>query len=282
MKYSTLSIASIILAFSLGNAHAADYETAHTFVAGELLSSDLMNENFDKIKTVTAVATESDFIGSWDVTQTTCRGGGPGGCSQMLTMQGMVDDNNGITRSRTDTVTFTSDGDGTFSFSQATYASFIRSGGGNIAGMGDFAIINGMGIFSDAGNGSGMFDVRLVSPTRINLHIFEGGSVSYNIISLDKRATPPTNPTRLVVVPSLLVNLLSWNDNSVDESGFKVFKKSSLAGAWTQVGGMSGADATGVTDTVLAAGDYWYRVKASHSSNGDSIGSNVVKVTNSN
>jgi hypothetical protein len=33
---------------------------------------------------------------------------------------------------------------------------------------------------------------------------------------------------------------------------------------------------------VSAAGDNWYRVKANHVTNGDSIGSKVIKVTNSN
>jgi len=50
MKHSTLSIAPIILALSLGNAHAADYDTAHTFAAGDVISADMMNELFDYIK----------------------------------------------------------------------------------------------------------------------------------------------------------------------------------------------------------------------------------------
>lgn len=285
MKYLTFSIAPIILALSLGNAHAADYDTAHTFAAGDVISADMMNEVFNKIKTISAVTTESDFIGSWDVTQTTCLSGGPGNCSS-LSMTGMTSDSNGITRSRTDVITFANDGDGTFSFSQTSYASLIRAGAGNSAGSGDFAMINGMGLFQDATHGMGMFDVQLVSPTRINLHIFMSGSGSYNIISLDKRAIPPTNPTLLVNSASGLTNTLSWTDNSSDESGFKVFKKTAVAGAWTLIDAGAGltvlSNVVTYTDTVSAAGDYWYRVKANHVTNGDSIGSKVIKITNSN
>ena len=285
MKQSTLSIAPIILALSLGNAHAADYDTAHTLAAGDVISADMMNEVFNKIKTISAVTTESDFIGSWDVTQTTCLSGGPGNCNS-LSMTGMTSDSNGITRSRTDVITFANDGDGTFSFSQTSYASLIRSGAGNSAGSGDFAMINGMGLFKDATHGMGMFDVQLVSPTRINLHIFMSGSGSYNIISLDKRAIPPTNPTLLVNSASGLTNTLSWTDNSSDESGFKIFKKTAVAGAWTLIDAGAGltvlSNVVTYTDTVSAAGDYWYRVKANHVTNGDSIGSKVIKITNSN
>ena len=285
MKHSTLSIAPIILALSLGNAHAADYDTAHTFAAGDVISADMMNEVFNKIKTISAVTTESDFIGSWDVTQTTCLSGGPGNCNS-LSMTGMTSDSNGITRSRTDVITFANDGDGTFSFSQTSHASLIRSGAGNSAGSGAFAMINGMGLFKDATHGMVMFDVQLVSPTRINLHIFMSGSGSYNIISLDKRAIPPTNPTLLVNSASGLTNTLSWTDNSSDESGFKVFKKTAVAGAWTLIDAGAGltvlSNVVTYTDTVSAAGDYWYRVKANHVTNGDSIGSKVIKITNSN
>ena len=285
MNYSTLSIAPIILALSLGNAHAADYDTAHTFAAGDVISADMINEVFAKIKTISAVTTESDFIGSWDITQTTCLSGGPGNCSS-LSMTGMTSDSNGITRSRTDVITFANDGDGTFSFSQTSYASLIRSGAGNSAGSGDFAMINGMGLFKDATHGMGMFDVQLVSPTRINLHIFMSGSGSYNIISLDKRAIPPTNPTAFAVATTNLSNVLTWTDNSSDESGFKVYKKTTVAGAWTLIDAGAGltvsTNVVTYTDTVSAAGDNWYRVKANHVTNGDSIGSKVIKVTNSN
>ena len=286
MNYSTLSIAPIIFALSLGNTHAGDdYDTDHIFASGDVISADMMNEVFDKIKTISSETRESDFIGSWDIKQTTCLNGGPGNCSS-LSMTGMTNDSNGITRSRTDVITFANDGDGTFSFSQTSYASLIRSGAGNSAGSGDFAMINGMGLFKDATHGMGMFDVQLVSPTRINLHIFMSGSGSYNIISLDKRAIPPTNPTAFAVATTNLSNVLTWTDNSSDESGFKVYKKTTVAGAWTLIDAGAGltvsTNIVTYTDTVSAAGDNWYRVKANHVTNGDSIGSKVIKVTNSN
>ena len=43
-------IATIILCFSLSPIHAEDYETAHTFGAGDIISAEMMNELFDYIK----------------------------------------------------------------------------------------------------------------------------------------------------------------------------------------------------------------------------------------
>ena len=83
-----------------------------------------------------------------------------------------------------------------------------------------------------------------------------------------------------------LSNVLTWTDNSSDESGFKVYKKTTVAGAWTLIDAGAGltvsTNVVTYTDTVSAAGDSWYRVKANHVTNGDSIGSKVIKVTNSN
>ena len=276
-------IAIIILSFSLSPIRAEDYSTSHSFSAGDVISAEMVNEIFDDIENVTKVITESDFIGSWDIVQTTCKDGGPGNCSS-LTMTGMSNDANGITRSRSDTVTFTDDGDDTFSFSQTTYASLVRSGAGNTAGSGGFAVVNGFGLFNDTTHGMGMFNVKEISPTRIVMTLLMSGSASYNIIRLDKQATPPSNPTALAATTTNLSNVLTWTDNSSDETGFKVYKKTSATGSWSLLDAGAGltviSDVTTYTDTVTEAGDYWYRVKANNITNGDSVGSNVIKTTN--
>ena len=69
---------------------------------------------------------------------------------------------------------------------------------------------------------------------------------------------------------------LTWNDNSNDETGFKILRKSSIKGGFNVIT-TTGADAITYGDTVPEAGRYWYRVKATNA-NGDSIGTKVVKV----
>jgi len=277
--------AILTLGFSLSPIHAADFDTTHTFAAGDIISADMMNEVLNELEHVTKVVTESDFIGSWDLVQTVCKGGKPSDCTAGNTMTGMSNDTNGITKSRSDIVTFANDGDGTFSFSQTNYASFILMGDGNSAGSGDFAIVNGLAVFKDSTHGLGNCFVKKISSTRMLVYS-TGLSDGYNTMRLDKRLTPPTNPTVFAAATTNLSNVLTWNDNSSDETGFKVFKKSSVTGSWVLINAGAGltvnSNIVTYTDTVSAAGDYWYRVKANNVNNGDSVGSKVVKTTNTN
>jgi hypothetical protein len=64
--------------------------------------------------------------------------------------------------------------------------------------------------------------------------------------------------------------------SSTDETGFKVLRKDSLTGSYSTVTTTS-ADATSYSDTVTAAGSYWYRVSAINS-NGDSVASKIIRV----
>ena len=93
----------------------------------------------------------------------------------------------------------------------------------------------------------------------------------------DKQDNPPAKPTRLSASNANGIITLSWIDNSSTETGFVIIRKDSINGTWSEIGNAN-INATVYTDTLFAAGKYWYRVKAT-SSNGDSAGSNVVKVT---
>ena len=87
---------------------------------------------------------------------------------------------------------------------------------------------------------------------------------------------PPTIPRNLSANAVGLTITLSWTDASDDETGFKIMRRDTLTGEYAQIG-TAEADATSYEDTLTQAGTYWYRVKATNA-NGDSLGSNVVKV----
>ncbi len=99
---------------------------------------------------------------------------------------------------------------------------------------------------------------------------------SFNIIRLDKRSTAPNPPSSFTASTSEKTVSLAWTDNSTDETGFKVLRKDSLTGSYSTITTTS-ADAISYSDTGTAAGSYWYRVSATNS-NGDSVGSKMVKV----
>ena len=238
----------------------------------------MINEIFSEIEDVSKVITASDLVGTWDLVQTTCKNGGPGNCSS-LTLSGMSNNADGLTRSRSDTATMADDGDGTFSWAQTSYSSFVRSGAGNSAGSGNYAVVDGMSIFEDTANNAGdlgKFAIKKVSSTRYIMSWTAQANSSFNIIRLDKRSTAPNTPSSFTASASGKTVSLTWSDNSTDETGFKVLRKDSLTGSYNSITTTS-ADATTYSDTVTAAGSYWYRV-SSINSNGDSVGSKVVKV----
>jgi titin len=88
----------------------------------------------------------------------------------------------------------------------------------------------------------------------------------------------PATPGPLIAVASgfAAVNL-TWNDNSIDETGF-IIERRILSGQWQQIASL-GANATAHTDnTVLSSTTYSYRVRATGVS-GDSANSFAATVT---
>jgi len=93
-------------------------------------------------------------------------------------------------------------------------------------------------------------------------------------VSVSTPPNPPAAPTNLVVsVVSQSTLLLSWNDNSSDETAFKI-ERSSDGSAYITVATVN-PNTTGFTNNGLAANTtYWFRVKATNAG-GDSMPSNV-------
>ncbi|MBI5729858.1 MAG: fibronectin type III domain-containing protein [Ignavibacteriales bacterium] len=89
-------------------------------------------------------------------------------------------------------------------------------------------------------------------------------------------ATAPTSPTSLAAtaVSSSQINL-TWQDNSTDETGFKIDRKQNPSDAWTNIT-TTNANITSFSNTSLTDGiKYYYRIYA-FNSNGNSNFSNEV------
>ena len=285
MNYSTLSIAPIILALSLSNAHAADYATTHTISSGDIISADMMNELFDYIKKANVAVTAENLLGTYSCTSRT-HFQDSGSYSSCKTFNG----EEGLYITQSGTITFSADGDGTHTYTTGA-VNFLRCFGTGAVSSFPFVIKNNVMFtkLEELGETEDRVDISLkrISDTRFLMNYRDPSSSSYyQHVECDKTLTPPTNPTAFAVATTNLSNVLTWTDNSSDESGFKVYKKTTVAGAWTLIDAGAGltvsTNIVTYTDTVSAAGDNWYRVKANHVTNGDSIGSKVIKVTNSN
>lgn len=103
--------------------------------------------------------------------------------------------------------------------------------------------------------------------------------VSGGTLSVLTRTIPPQAPTSLAgqVISTNQVDL-SWTDNSGDEIGFKIERKTGVAGTYTQIATV-GENATDYNDTgVSGSTTYVYRVFA-YNPTGDSQASNETSAT---
>jgi alpha-tubulin suppressor-like RCC1 family protein len=86
-------------------------------------------------------------------------------------------------------------------------------------------------------------------------------------------------PTSLSITASLLSHIdMKWNDNSIDEDGFAIERKTGDNGTYQQIGTV-GQNATSYSDTNLVVGQrYYYQVKAYNGAT-ESTYSNIVNTT---
>ena len=125
------------------------------------------------------------------------------------------------------------------------------------------------------------------APTSSGTYIIEAtsftdravGTYTVSLSSSGSNSSVPTAPSNLTATTdSVLRALLFWNDNSSDETGFKIERKLGASGTWGQIATL-GAGAAGYTDTGLSPStNYVYRVRAANPF-GDSAYSNETSIT---
>ncbi|MCH6256115.1 fibronectin type III domain-containing protein [Puniceicoccaceae bacterium K14] len=107
-----------------------------------------------------------------------------------------------------------------------------------------------------------------------------GGHIDFGLITFGT-ASPPAAPSSLAAnsISSSQIDL-SWTDNSSDETGFEIDRKTGSGGTYSQIASL-GANVSSYSDTGLSSStNYFYRVRATNA-NGDSGNSNESNATTS-
>ena len=64
-----------------GFVHAADFKSAQKMAAGDVVSAEVLNDLFEQIEFNLTSADETNFLGTWNISQTVRWQGGAPGCS---------------------------------------------------------------------------------------------------------------------------------------------------------------------------------------------------------
>lgn len=261
---------------------AADYKTPHTFKPGDVISAGMMNETFDYIQSLQTPVTMSDIVGTWE-----CRKCMPGidGYSKMFAYYTTVG-SDALWHYLDLTLTISDDNDGTYSWSSPNYNAFTYGAFtlDDCNGSGMISLFNNMFALSvtncpipDVPAEATVISCEIILKSPSQIEINPRGIEPFTLTCNKTSNLPPAIPTSLTASASGLTVTLSWTDNSGDETGFKIVRKDTLTGAFSQIT-TTAANVTSYSDTLSSAGTYWYRVKATNA-NGDSLGSDEVKVT---
>ena len=106
-----------------------------------------------------------------------------------------------------------------------------------------------------------------------------GDSAYSNEASATTQLNPPAAPSGLTATAASTTQInLTWTDNSSDETGFKIERKTGAGGTYAQIATV-GASVTTYSNTGLVVGtNYFYRVRATNTG-GDSAYSNTASAT---
>jgi hypothetical protein len=276
MKKSILIVlASILLSFPM-NLKGAEFETPHEFKSGDIISAEMMNELFEYIKNANKMISASELIGTWSCVLYT-QGSG-------CTATGLLLGTDSLYRYYSTTLVMIDDGDSTYSYTSTIPNIFnCADGSDNGTGLGNWVVKNNV-LFIDVykwgikGDPSLEAQLRFVNLKKVSNSklLMEMEQAKPVFVECDKQNLPPIAPTLDNVTASGKTVSLAWADNSTDETGFKVLRRDSCDGSFSTVG-TADAEATSASDTVTAAGSYWYRVSAINS-NGDSVASKIIRV----
>ena len=277
MKKSILIVlASIFLSYPM-NLIGGDFDTPHTFSAGDTISADMMNEIFDYIKNANKMISASELIGTWSCLRYTMSNE----CKTPALGTWTVGTDS-LYRYNSGTLVMSYDNDSTYSYTTSIPNIFSCEANESV-GLGNWVLKNNILFITFSTNGTaGALDetgMKLISLKKVSsskLLMQYGAESKIVFAECDKQNLPPTTPATLTASASGTTVSLAWSDNSTNERNFNVLRRDSCDGSFSMVDNVT-ANETSSTDTVPAAGSYWYRVSATND-NGTSVPSKMVRV----
>jgi hypothetical protein len=267
-------------ALAVGGSFAVDSAVPYTFEDGQVISADVMNDIFGKLKNTTVgFENTNELVGTWACTQYDVPAGPGGGTAGFPSANFTLNATTGIYEG-TSTWTFAASGANTTlsttnflvggMLSTANNTGTCASNTGNthydysVYLAEGYLLLGSKVLLAGCTSTATALQIQKVSPYKFKFPTGTGFGICV------KQNQPPAIPSGLTISGGAL----NWTDNSSDETAFIVMKKSP-GGAWTDLATIS-ANTTTYTDSSASTGDK-YRVR-SQNNNGNSLGSNVVRI----
>ena len=260
----------------------ADFETIHEFKSGDTISADMMNELFENIKLSKTNILSSDLVGTWS-----CK------VSVRYSNNNVSDwtvDSDSLYNQLTSEITFSADGDGTYSYQSSAPNPFYTHDDRAIASGYKYMVTsnsfyakiprknNAQDLGAILQDSKVSYSLSKISKNSYRfLILFNDAGISPDSLICDKQNLPPNPPTSLTSDNSSSSITLTWTDSQTEAvTGYKVIRKTVVTDNFTTVS--TNTDNTTRTyedDNVSTGGTYWYRVRA-YNSNGDGTPSMVI------
>ena len=260
----------------------ADFDTPHSFSCGDTISADMMNEIFDYIKLSKTVILSSDLVGTWS-------------CKVSVSYSnthdpGWTDDSDNLSSKLTSELTFSADGDGTYSYQSSAPNPFYTHDDRAIASGYKYMVTsnsfyakiprknNAQDLGAILQDSKVSYSLSKISKNSYRfLILFNDAGISPDSLICDKQNLPPNRPSSLTFDNSSSSITLTWTDNQTEAvTGYKVIRKTVVTDDFTIVSTIADNTTRTYEDTdVSTGGTYWYRVRA-YNINGDGTSSMVI------
>lgn len=253
-----------------------DLVISEDFKEGDIVSAETFNQIFDTIEKINRTVRTEDLIGTWS-------------CDAMTTRETPGWVNKGLYYILEDAqVNFSDAVSGTtFAAKVVTTSSPSPFKRVNSSFSGEFIVLNNK-LFTKNSVSGGMsdnspkiYDINFISDTRFELTFLETSAESFpasysSFITCDSTEKVPAAPIQPIAENNKATITLTWTDASVDETGFKIYKKVDGSSDYSLISTQTG---TSYSDTDTYEGSKYFYYIVSYNENGDSSKSLIISAT---
>lgn len=247
-----------------------DLKIAEDFKEGDIVSAETFNQIFDTIEKINRTVKTEDLIGTWS-------------CDAMTTRETSGWTNKGLYYALEDAqVNFSDAVGGTGLARVVTTSSPSPLKRESSSFTGEFIVLNNKLFTKDSGEtGSRIYDINFITNSRFELTFLETSAQSFpanyaSFLTCESSAKVPAAPTLPSAVNDKATITLAWTDVSVDETGFKIYRKVDGSSEYNLI---STQTETSYTDSDTSESIKYFYYIVSYNDNGDSAKSLIVSAT---